>query len=165
MKNKIIMVVVTVFFTAMAIVGIAASNAGNTGAVWTVDSNGNKIDYFNVGTEVYIEGSNLAHDAPYTWTITDQDSSGSQKPPVAEGTGKTDSTGAIARFNSGWSVPLNDYPNHDYRLNVNIYKDTNQDDFYTKRDTIETQIPEFPTIALPVASAIGLIFMFSRGNK
>ncbi len=168
MKNKIAVEVVAVFFTAMAIVGIVpAADAVNTGAVWSVDSNGNKIDYFNVGAEVYIEGSNLAHNAPYTWTISDQDSllPDSQKPIVAKGTGQTDNTGAIVRFDSKWSIPLNDYPNHDYRLNVNIYQNTNQDDFYTKRDTIEVQVPEFPTIALPVVSAIGLLFIFSRRKK
>ncbi len=169
MKNKIVMVMIAVFFTATAaVVGIApAVYAVNTGAVWSVDSNGNKIDYFNVGAEVYIEGSNLAHNAPYTWTISDQDSllPDSQKPIVAKGTGQTANTGAIVRFDSKWSIPLNDYPNHDYRLNVNIYRDINQDDFYTKRDTIETQVPEFPTIALPVASAIGLLFIFSRKKK
>ena len=107
MKNKIVMVVVVVFFTAMAVTGV--TTAANTGAVWAVDSNGNKNDYFNAGAQIYIEGSNLAHDASYTWTITDQDFSGSQKPSVAEGTGLTDSAGAIVRFDSGWSIPLNDY--------------------------------------------------------
>jgi hypothetical protein len=162
MKNKIVMVMVAVFFTAITVTGI--TTAANTGAVWAVDSNGNKNDYFNA--QIYIEGSDLAPDAPYTWTITDQDSPlpDSQKPTVAEGTGQTDSTGAIVRFNSGWSIPLNDYPNHDYRLNVNIYKDATQDNFYTKRDTLQA-IPEFPTVALPVASAIGLIFIFSSRRK
>ena len=152
-----------------AMAGVAAAG---TGAVWAVNSTGDRSDYFSLGTEIYIDGENFNANVRYGWYITDQDCVEPVKPIVAENQTilYTTATGCIDRVNTTWKIPSDDYQSHDYRLNVQIYEPSCNSkqqcckEFYTKRDTFYS-VPEFPTIALPMLSILGLMFILSRKRK
>lgn len=152
-----------------AMAGVAAAG---TGAVWAVNSTGDRSDYFSLGTQIYIDGENFNTSVRYGWTITDQDNDSSVKPIVAQNQTilYTNATGCIDRVDTGWNIPSDDYQSHDYRLNVQIYEPRCNPgnpcckEFYTKKDTFYS-VPEFPTIALPMLSILGLMFILSRKRK
>jgi len=170
MKNKLF-TIAALLAVMVLITGIASAN---TGAVWAVNSTGYKGDYFDLGTGIYIDGQNLAANTLFSWSITDQNSPlpDDQKPIMAKNDTLpllyTDSNGNINRLDTGWSIPADDHAGHDYKLRVVIYEPqgngNKEKPFYTKIDTFYP-IPEFPTVALPIAAVLGLVFFFQHRKK
>ena len=165
--------VLLLVMSAMAGVAAAKDATANVGVVWAVNSTGDRSDYFSLGTRIYIDGENFNANVRYGWTITDQDKEGADKPIVAQNSTilyTDDITGKINRVDTEWNIPSDDYQSHDYRLNVQIYEPRCNPykkcckEFYTKKDTFYS-VPEFPTIALPMLSILGLMFVLSRKRK
>lgn len=147
-----------IFFIIFSIL-IPISTA-DQGSVWAVHADGSKTDIFVIGERVYIEGQKLGNSVPFTWKITNQDdpANDDNKPEVASGTGTTSANGDIDHLDTGYNIPSDPYPIH-FKLRVTIDPTIEVSDEFTKEDGLES-IPEFPTIALPVAMILGLMFIF-----
>ena len=135
-------------------------SAGSPGAVWAVDADGDKDSTFNFGELVHIRGSGLKPDCVFNWKITIP---AEYKLVVKEGWGTTNNDGEIVLFSSEFYIPL-EGPPKDYRLEIYIDSEIKVDAMSIKRDSFES-IPEFPTIALPVAMILGLMFIFASRKE
>jgi hypothetical protein len=141
------------------------------GAVFAVDINGNDENILP-GSAIYINGKNLPHETLFTWFIYDMEDPDNcvvipRRGCVVElttGNGKTTDDGDIISFSTGWEIPA--VPSYKYKLYVVLSSNIEQEnDFYAKVDTFEGAIPEFPTIALPIAAVLGLLFVFQSRKK
>lgn len=166
MRNKILMIMV--LFSMMTGIATAAS-----GAVFAVNSTGYRSDFKLAGTAIYIDGQQLPNGATFTWVIRDMDvlgpggeikASGSSGNTTTVNLGDSQDAHIFPYFPTGWTIPNGDYNGHKYRLDV-TFGATQMSASFTKKDSFETEIPEFPTVALPIAAVIGLVFFFQHKKK
>jgi len=149
--------VITIFMLLIMMNGMAMADP-SPGAVFAVDSAGT----------IHITGHTLAENAKFEWFIYDM------IPPCTNqgngigcgtlmeyGTGTTNEFGDISLLGTGITIPVGTYH---YKLYVVIGPNLGPyADFYSKVDTFEgtgVEIPEFPSIALPIAAIVGLMFLF-----
>lgn len=135
------------------------------------DIAGNKQDTFGVGDSVYVYGSGYATDTTYdlyvvndtTWT------DGMSIPTRVLGTTTsvtTDVSGNIPIGTQIWASSVIGSYDIVVDVNGNEKYDSNidaLDNMYC--DVGFETIPEFSTIAIPVAAILGLLFLFSRKRK
>ncbi|TFH46988.1 MAG: PEF-CTERM sorting domain-containing protein [ANME-2 cluster archaeon] len=165
MKKKI-SIVLCIFMLLIMMNGMAMA-APSHGAVFAVDSAGNDVN-LPIGTPIYINGHTLAGSADFHWYIYDMNPPCTDQGPgigcgnlMDEGTGTTNSAGEISLLDTGFTIPVDTYH---YKLYVVIGPNIEPyAEYYSKVDTFEgvgVAIPEFPSIALPIATIVGLMFLF-----
>ncbi len=193
MVNKIAVLAICIAIVLnAAVIGSAKhytqSCTGVTGTAKAASFDGKNYNrdtqVFNIGQKVYITGFNFADSSvPLTgivyWTVTDQSAEGPEKSIISSGDADltTVKPSGYESFpnEQSYIVPeeiltiTSDLAGKDLRLNT-WHEDwptecTHKNDFKTVKDTFSA-IPEFPTVALPIAAIIGLLFFFQhRKNK
>ncbi len=152
------------------------------GTVWATDSSYDRdTEVFNAGDMVYIAGNNFkngntALTGQVKWTITIDD----HKTIIASGTADLDAETNPYPFSakSSYIVPKAiwkvdpAYANKELRLNVwhTSWENTcskPEGRFKTSKDSFDTdtEIPEFPTLALPIAATIGILYIVNRKKQ
>ncbi len=158
-------IIVSTILLTVVMVGIAEANR-NPGNIWAVHSDGAREDYFNLGEDVFLEGQNLKEDWTYLYCIFDKDERSSAYQQVLKsGYVDTNSMGYIPPQYI-WTIPKGDFSGHDYRVDLVINSSNGCDGIIkAKRDTFYSytnSIPEFGTVVIPAAIAIGAIFLTRR---
>lgn len=139
-KPKMILVIAGIVVAALTVTASSASAA----TIWT-----DKSDY-QPGEVVYISGEDFQASATVSLSVTRPDS--------------TSGTGATVTDSSG------KFSNYPYQLNgiEGVYNVTAADGFGNYAETTFTDkvtIPEFSTIAIPVATIIGLMFLVTYRKR
>lgn len=162
MKLESLSKLILCFIIFSIFIPISTADRGN---VWAQHQDLSYGDIFYVGELVYIEGQNLGDTVPFTWEITNQDDPANDfsKPVLASGSGTTLSGGAIGHLDTGYIIPSGVPINHKLRVTIHPTGEVSEADFI-KKDSFES-IPEFPTIALPIAAILGLMFILQSRRK
>ena len=164
--KKKISLVLGIFMLLIMMNGMAM---GESGTVFAADSNGNDVN-FKAGTDIYIKGNSFVGVIPFHWYIYDMNPPCYNQGPeigcgtlVEEGIGTTNSDGEIEFMPTGFATSGDTYH---YKLYV-LFRPGDTEAQFHNVDTFKgVAIPEFPSIALPIAVIVGLMFFFqSRKTK
>lgn len=146
------------------------------------DADGNEKNAFCPGEGVWVKGSGFSPGTEYKIWIqedpvnegdaldTGEDPSGSQESITTD---STDSTG-VFNLISIWSIPPDEPVTHqEYDIVFDKQGDANTGKYNSASDGIDSAtvvgfvapIPEFTTIAIPVVTILGLLFLISRRKQ
>lgn len=188
MRNRLKVIVALLIIMSTIISPVTAMrptqencNGGITGAVWaTLGNYDRNTEIFYIGEDVYITGANIAKQnvGPLTgsvdWQVILPDEFG--KPVIASGTASLTDVNPYAilypNANPAFITPIKILTIDQNLVGKKLRLDVSESGIiggcnfeFSAKDSFGAAIPEFPTVALPVAAVIGLVFFFQHRKK